>query len=275
MMSEPEMQRHSLDDPARLRQRIDVLDCLEPYTLDIEELSHVSDRARAISARLETINRALFADIRREIQCGTDPDILRRWVAQLSRDGQLTSEGYDALDVLISGVLQFDLPEGEVAELAAEMVFYQPTPARHIFDLLSRVTLTEHDVLVDLGSGLGHVPLLVSICTHAHSIGIEQEITYVACAQRCANALNLANVTFFQQDARIANLSSGTLFYLYTPFTGTILRDVLESLRREAEYREIRICTYGPCTPIVAKERWLDVVGALHTDRITVFQCRH
>jgi hypothetical protein len=79
-------------------------------------------------------------------------------------------------------------------------------------------------------------------------------------------------VTFIQQDARAADFSSGTIFYLYTPFVGTILSAVLDSLRRETAGREIRVCTYGPCTPTVAKERWLEAVGTVETDRTAMFR---
>jgi hypothetical protein len=152
------------------------------------------------------------------------------------------------------------------------MVFYQPTPARHVFDVIGRTALTERDVLVDLGSGLGHVPLLASICTNARCIGIELEPAYVDCARRCACALDLSNASFFRQDAREADFSSGTVFYLYTPFTGAILRTVLDSLRREAAAREIRVCTYGPCTRTIAEEPWLKVVGSLQAGRAALFR---
>jgi len=49
---------------------------------------------------------------------------------------------------------------------------------------------------------------------------------------------------------------------------------VLDSLRREAARREIRICTYGPCTPTVAEERWLEVVGPLEPERVAIFRSR-
>jgi hypothetical protein len=61
---------------------------------------------------------------------------------------------------------------------------------------------------------------------------------------------------------------------LHTPFIGTILRDVLNSLRHEAVKREIRICTFGPCTRFVAEEQWLSVIGALDADRIAIFRSR-
>jgi hypothetical protein len=62
------------------------------------------------------------------------------------------------------------------------------------------------------------------------------------------------------------------VFYLYTPFTGTILRDVLYRLKREAADREIRVCTLGPCTLIVEKEPWLQAMGTPEIDQLTIFR---
>src|SRR4029077_13768231 len=162
----------------------------------------------------------------------------------------------------------------EVIQLQSEMVSYQPTPARHIFDLIGRTELTERDVLIDLGSGLGHVKLMGSICPSANCTGVELEPSYVDCARKGARSLNLNNVRFIHGDARAADLSDGTIFYLYTPFIGTILRDVLNSLRHEAVRREFRICTFGPCTRVAAEEQWLSVMGALEADRIAIFRSR-
>ena len=124
-------------------------------------------------------------------------------------------------------------------------------------------------------SGLGHVPLLAVICTKARCIGIELETAYVACARQCAKALNLANASFIRQDVRSADFSSGTVFYLYTPFTGTMLRGVLQRLAKEAARRPIRLCTLGPCTSVVANETWLAQIGSVHADRIAVFSSHH
>jgi hypothetical protein len=155
------------------------------------------------------------------------------------------------------------------------MVSYQPTPARHIFDLLNRAQLTERDLLVDLGSGLGHVPLLTSICAGTRSIGIEIEAAYVNCARQSAHELNLDNLTFIHQDAREADLSRGTIFYLYTPFLGAVLRGVLDLLRKEANHREIRICTFGPCTPFVREEQWLKPVQTVDSGQVALFRSRN
>jgi hypothetical protein len=281
MVEELEQDR-SLHEPDRLCRRVEALDRLEAYLLDgsmpavgAESIgAGIYHRAKALYAQLEAANFEVFRAIRAEIQRGAKPDILLQCVREAA--GLAHGEGYDYLDELIIGILQFEEPGAGVVPLGDEMVFYQPTPARHIFDLLGRTALTERDVLVDLGSGLGHVPLLASICTNARSIGIELESAYIDCARQSAEGLNLSNVTFAQQDARTADLAAGTVFYLYTPFLGTILRAVLDALRREAASRPIRICTFGPCTPIIAREPWLlETTGTLAEDRIAVFRTRN
>jgi hypothetical protein len=185
-----------------------------------------------------------------------------------------TGEGYDYLDELIDGIFQFETPDDAGLQREPELVPYQPTPARHIFDLIDRLALTANDVLMDLGSGLGQVPMLASLCTVAQAIGIEMEPGYVESARRSAQALNLCRVTFIQQDARAADLSAGTVFYLYTPFIGTVLRRVLDNLRRETVSRSIRVAAYGPCVPTIAKEPWLEVLETPNTDRIAMFRSR-
>jgi hypothetical protein len=224
------------------------------------------------------VNCELNEGIRGEIQRGGRPDALLRWAVSSAEmedmAGPANGMGYDYLDELISGVFQFEEPDAEPVRREAEMVLYQPTPARHIFDLIGLTSLNASDVLVDLGSGLGHVPLLAAILSSARSIGIELEATYIECARQCAQRLNLNRVTFIQEDARAADLSVGTVFYLYTPFTGSILSSVLSRLRREAAARPIRICTYGPCTSAVAEESWLEATAAPVPHRIALFRSR-
>ena len=269
-------QDRSLCEPSRLRDRVEALDHLETYLIDdqlpVFSDKSINDRARTIYDKLEAVNRKLYREIRGGIQRGEGCVSLLKWVNESS---SVEGEGYDYLDDLISGILQFEIPDTVKIELTTEMVPYQPTPARHVFDMITRTALTDRDVLVDLGSGLGHVPLLVSICTDARCFGIELETTYVKCAQKTAQTLNLSNVTFIQQDARVADLSGGTVFYLYTPFIGTILRAVLDSLQQQAVSREIRVCTFGPCTPVVAKEPWLKSDRTPKVDRIAVFNSRN
>jgi len=274
----------SLGELDRFRERVEALDRLDAYPLDRQFSALDSEsiearlyrRARALRAKLEATNLKFYDTIREDIQRGASPNRLLQWTVKSGKieDAIRLAPGdsYDYLDELVSGVLRFVKPDAPIVQLPAEMVSYQPTPARHIFDLIARTQLTERDVLIDLGSGLGHVPLLVSICTSGRSVGIEVEAAYVHCARQSAIELNLSNVTFIQQDVREVDLSSGTVFYLYTPFLGTILRAVLDLLRREAVGREIRVCTFGPCTRTVGEERWLEPIETLEAGRIAVFR---
>ncbi|HWZ97138.1 MAG TPA: class I SAM-dependent methyltransferase [Candidatus Dormibacteraeota bacterium] len=267
----------SLGEPRNLRQRVQALDDIDAYLSDgldsqpIETILH--QRAKAIRAKLESVNFGIYESIRRDIQRGAGGGRLLEWMPDWNSAASLMNcRGYDYLDELISGVLQFEEPAAEVVQLESEMVSYQPTPARHILDLIVRTSLTERDFLIDLGSGLGHVPLLASICTGANCIGIELEPSYIDCARKSARSLNLNNAKFVHGDVRAADLFAGTVFYLYTPFSGTILRDVLNLLRQEAATRNIRVCTFGPCTPVVAEEQWLSVIGPPEADRVAIFR---
>ena len=171
----------------------------------------------------------------------------------------------------MSGILQLREPSEPNLQRSPEMVPYQPTPVRHILHLIAATALSEDDIFVDLGSGLGHVPLLVSMLTGVRSLGIEVQAAYVASAQECVQSLHLSRVRFITQDARAADMSSGSVFYLYSPFTGSILTEVLNTLRMESTRRSIKICSLGPCTRTVANETWLKASTPPDTGRITVF----
>lgn len=266
----------SLWEPRQFPQRITALDDLDAYLLHGQALAApLLQRARAVCAQLESANARLYEAIRRDIQHHGGTDRLLEFLPEeKGAANRVDRQGYDYLDELVSGVLQFAEPLAEQVPLESEMVAYQPTPARHIFDLIRRAALTARDSFMDLGSGLGHVPLLAAICTGASCAGIELDPSYVACARKSAQSLNLSNVRFVQGDARTTDLSVGTVFYLYTPFTGAILRDVLDSLRRQAVRREIRVCTFGPCTPIVAQESWLAARGVVDPERIALLHSR-
>jgi SAM-dependent methyltransferase len=173
---------------------------------------------------------------------------------------------------LVSGIFQLREPAEPAFQRYPEMMPYQPTPVRHILHLIAASALSEHDLFVDIGSGLGHVPLLVSMLTGARSLGIEVQPASVAIAQQCAQNLHLSRVRFVAEDARVTDLSSGTVFYLYSPFTGSILCEVLNTLRLESTRRSIKVCSLGPCTGIVANEPWLKARALPHLGRITVFE---
>ncbi len=228
----------------------------------------------ALRGRLEAVNRDLYEEARREIIREGRSRRLCQWLRDSASGGDVAARGlnFDALDEIVSGVLRLREPDAAEAARAPEMLAYQPTPARHIVDLSRR--LSPGDVLVDLGSGLGHVPLVVSILSGNRTLGVEREPAYVACAQECARNLGLEQARFVAEDARMADLSAGTVFYLYTPFTGSILREVLARLQREGTKRRIRIFSLGPCTRVLGCEAWLKASGESDMGRIALFEAQ-
>ena len=258
----------ALEEPMRLRERIRALEWLEEWLDESRGDEPLRIRVQSLHARLADVQARLCEAIRTDIRAGKGAAALQHWRPTLIDD----AEGYDHLDGLMSDVFAFDEPGGAIAPLEPGIVFYQPTPMRHVFDLVEHAGIDANDVFVDLGSGLGQVPMLVAILTGAHCIGIERERVYVDAAQKSAQALQLHLVSFIAQDVRAADLSSGSVFYLYTPFTGSILRTVLDALRREAQRRPIRLVTFGPGTASVAAESWLHPAGDVCASRITVFR---
>ncbi|WP_114239661.1 hypothetical protein [Dyella sp. C9] len=261
---------HSLEQPERLRERVDAMERLEDVLAHAQEAdgTPLLRRARTLHEKLADVQHRLCEAIRQAIVLGGGRQALDGWATPCARPAPL---GYDHLDALVSEVLCFDEP-GATGSPATDMVFYQPTPARHVFDLLDRARLGREDILVDLGSGLGHVPMLTTIHCGARAIGVEYEDAYVRSARHSARALKLDRVDFLAQDAREADLSAGTLFYLYTPFGGGMLRDMLARLQQESRRRPIRIATLGPCTATVAGEPWLRAQGPVEADRISLFR---
>lgn len=221
-------------------------------------------------AEMAVVDHELFRSIRNDIRRGHGAKRLRDEVSKAM--DQQESEEYDQLDALVSGVLSLDEPDAATIVREPEMVFYQPTPARHIFDFIDRAAIRSVDAVMDLGSGLGHVAIVTAICTGARCMGVEREAAYVASAQQCAKGLRITHAHFIQQDVRYTQLSEATVFYLYTPFTGTILRTVLDMLKREAATRELRIGTLGPCSEIIAQEPWLKADGVCDPGRMVLFR---
>ena len=227
------------------------------------ELTAARQHAEVVSGRLEDSNKELVRGLRTSIRSGrlAGKDLQRRLEAYAGRSQDEDSQniaGYDSLDSLVSSLLLPQAPPRQAGDREPEMVFYQPTPARLILKLVETADFRQDDVFYDLGSGLGQVVLLVNLLGNVRAVGIEFEPAYCEYALQCARALNLSAVEFVAADVREADISDGTVFFMYTPFEGKMLEQVLERLRVEATGRTIRIYTYGPCTLVMSKQAWLN-----------------
>jgi hypothetical protein len=238
-------------------------------------------QATALRHRLKAIDERLFRRLREWIRSGDHtPSALRqeldRYTDYVPSSERTAHLGYDGLDHLIDGLLCMEPVPHKTVDLTPEMVHLEATPARAILDLVDHAGLTPADVLVDIGSGLGQVAILVRLLSGIEAKGIEIDPAFCRYAQRCAQALGLTGLEFLPVDARDADYSAGTVFYLFTPFMGGILQAVLDRLRTEARARPIRVCTYGPCTPLVARQPWLacDAPDPEHEFKLAVFHSR-
>lgn len=219
----------------------------------------VASRTRATHERdgLVAANARFVARLGHRIASGrVTPAGLRASFARIEAHGDRHGD-YGALDELVANLFDGGGAPEERMPLEPEMVAYQPTPARAILTLIERARLDANDVLYDLGAGLGHVVMFVTLSSDARAVGVEREPSYCEYAERSARRLNLARASFVCSDVRDASLANGTVFFLYTPFRGAMLEHVLAKLSDVARARPIRVCTYGPCTIDVARVPWL------------------
>ncbi len=126
----------------------------------------------------------------------------------------------------------------------ANLIGYHASGVASIVRMLVEVPVVEGDVVIDLGAGLGKVALLTRALTGATVRGIEIQEPLVERARDAAACLGL-DVSFTCGDVRSAALDDGTGFFLYLPFTGQALVDVLERLRAVASRRAIVVCALG------------------------------
>lgn len=230
-----------------------------------EDLVTLKRYAERVQHHLEAINDHLFQRLRADIRAGLCSGTVLKSVLDKYAGGDASSSqspeiGYDSLDVLINGLLLSPAVPIETKAREPEMIPYQQTPARIILELVEKAPLTDKSVFYDIGSGLGQLPSLVHLLTGATANGIEFEPAYCDYALACATDLNLSAVEFINADARTVDYGDGTVFFMYTPFVGSLLQTVLEKLQREPRSKGVWVCTYGPCTPVVAQQSWLECV---------------
>ena len=270
---------HALDVLSR-----DILDRIED-TLYVhgyrEDLADLYRRATILSDQLGAVNVALFQRLQAQLALDTANvpllyQLCEAYVNSSSSVPPRADTDEDYLDIFVNGLLGIDHAPEETIYPQPEMIGYVPTPARAIFTLLAHVNLHAQDVFYDLGAGLGRLPLLVGLLTSAQARGIEIEPAYCHFAQQRAQRLNLSQVSFINQDARDADYTDGTLFFMYTPFTGRLLQQVLDKLGDEARTRHITLAAYGPCTLHVERQRWLQPTfrQTFHPNPLVLFSSR-
>lgn len=115
-----------------------------------------------------------------------------------------------------------------------DFVPFNETSDEQIEEALLEAKVGPGDVFIDLGAGLGKV-VEAAKKKGATARGIEIQRELVEKARAMGREMVCA-------DAREADLADGTVFYLYSPFTGRVLERVMDRLREVSKTHPIRIC---------------------------------
>lgn len=142
---------------------------------------------------------------------------------------------------------------------------YMPTEISVIAYMLQQLNLKKGDVFIDLGCGLGRVPILVNLLTEAQAIGVERDINFANAAKKTIKDFNLKRCQIRSCDATECDISDGNVFFLFNPFCGSVLERVTQNLKKSAEQKSsdgsyIRICSCGPCSQVFRKQTWLETM---------------
>ena len=279
----------SLEEAENLMGRVEALDLLnfvEQLVAVRGRQSGKDQRAARLQAqveglrdRLNALNEREVEAVRATIQAGqTSPQSLReRLDHYLAYSTEVVGPdyiGYDGLDVLTQSLFRLQTQEVIYKLPDSDMVHYEPTPTWAVLELLDQVQPGPADIFYDLGSGLGNVALLVALLSPAQVCGVEFERRYCHHARQLAAELGLTTVNFINADVRHVDLSAGTIFFMFTPFKGKIMRTVLERLARTAAARPLTICSYGTSTHTLAEQPWLQITdpAADNEYRLAVFK---
>jgi SAM-dependent methyltransferase len=163
-------------------------------------------------------------------------------------------------DVWIDTVLGLDELPDDGPELPRGCVPYIPCPVDALLRIVQHAPVRASDVFVDLGSGVGRAAVLVHLLTGAKAIGIEIQSALVVAARALAARVSASHVDCLHGDAvtLLRSVSSGSVFFLYCPFTGDRLSQVLAQLEELARTKTIRNCCVDlPLPPCP----WLSIEG--------------
>jgi 16S rRNA G966 N2-methylase RsmD len=113
-------------------------------------------------------------------------------------------------------------------------VHYTPLPYPMIFKMLAQLQLKETDVFVDVGAGKGRVTCCVSRTAIARVVAIEvnEELLQQTIKNGKVVRGRRTSIDPLLISAADYSYSDATVIYLYNPFNGPIVKEVLDSLSR-------------------------------------------
>ena len=119
----------------------------------------------------------------------------------------------------------------QIGQVSKDSVWV-PTPERMIHRLLQLADVTPQDLVIDLGSGDGRIPIYAARHFGARAIGVELEENLIRISKTAATAQGVSHLArFVRQDLFEADLAQATVVALYiSPGVMTKLKPRLLSL---------------------------------------------
>jgi hypothetical protein len=178
----------------------------------------------------------------------------------------------DARDAWLDRILGLGPPPDDGPELPRGCVPYLPCSVDALIEMVDRADITPTDVFVDVGSGVGRATALVHLLTGAAAIGIEIQSELVHAARDIARAVS-SRISNLHGDAveLTGHLTTGSVFFLYCPFSGERLQQLLDELEAIALTRPIRVCCVDVPLPACP---WLALDPAA-SGSVTIFRSAH
>jgi SAM-dependent methyltransferase len=147
-------------------------------------------------------------------------------------------------DAWVDLVLGLDELHDDGPALPPDGVPYLPSPADVLLRMVDVSDLRSSDVFVDVGCGPGRAAALVHLLTGAEAIGLEIQPALVRAGRDLTSRLRLGGVSLIEGDAAAlaGRMTTGSVFFLYCPFSGARLMKVLDDLEPIARTRPLRLC---------------------------------
>ncbi|MDQ2839950.1 MAG: methyltransferase domain-containing protein [Acidobacteriota bacterium] len=167
-----------------------------------------------------------------------------RWIVDRVSDGRQDR----AIGIVSSGQhgpkeLHFESPDS---------VFYQPASYRDMREMFNSLQISQDDVFLDFGSGMGRVLCVAACYPFRAVIGVEvsPELCDIARlnVRRIAGRLRCKDVRVINTNAASFDIpAEASVIFLFNPFGGATLAQVLEKLGASLQQhpREIEVLFYG------------------------------
>lgn len=148
-------------------------------------------------------------------------------------------------DAWLDLVFGLDVIPADGPELPRGCVPYLPCPVDTVLQIADHADVQASDVFVDVGAGVGRAAALMHLVTGAAAIGLEIQPALVRASRELAARFSTWRVTVVEGDAALTtgSMMSGSVFFLYCPFSGDRLDKVLADLELIARARQIQVCT--------------------------------